>query len=400
MKIIWICGTKERVLTSHKFLLDNKKYNKLLNYSRKDENLQKKITNQLYKNKIYLSVSRLETLKRCPFSYYSKYILELKQKKEYKLSKMDMGSIMHEVIEKISRHIITKGINWQDVAINQKIQLSIKQTIDGIVDDIFNKKFLKYNESIRTNVLKINLKKGILNVLIHISNSINQSEFIPLGFEIGFDNNSLFAPIELNLDDGRKVFLRGKIDRVDIATVENKSYLRVIDYKSSIKNLKLDDIKQGLSLQLMTYMSALINNKEKLTKDEQVFPAALNYFTINTSVINLTEYEKNEQILKEQIIRALKFKGIYIKDVDILKKLDTNVKDTKSSYIDANITKFKNEQKYIMQEDFIKECENIKIILKKISKEITKGLVKIEPFEPNNCRYCEYKDVCRTKSIT
>ena len=51
--------------------------------------------------------------------------------------------------------------------------------------------------------------------------------------------------------------LHGKIDRVDIAKCEDGKYIRIIDYKSSVKNIDFSDIYGGLQLQLITYLEIL-----------------------------------------------------------------------------------------------------------------------------------------------
>lgn len=208
----------------------------------------------------------------------------------------------------------------------------------------------------------------------------------------------LFAPIRIELDDGRVVNLRGKIDRVDMAKIEDKSYLRVIDYKSSNRNVKLSDIKEGLSLQLITYMAAMLENKEKITSSNVAIPAALNYFTLNTSAVYLTQYEKNESVIKKKIVQALKLKGIYLKDVEILKQMDYNAENIDKSYIDVNLSRMTNEEKYITEDGFKEECKAIKQTLKDISQEIVKGNVKIKPNDVKNCEYCAYKTLCRRKN--
>lgn len=210
--------------------------------------------------------------------------------------------------------------------------------------------------------------------------------------------NGLFAPIRIELDDGRVVNLRGKIDRVDMAKIEDKSYFRVVDYKSSNKSLKLSDIKYGISLQLMTYMAAMLENKEKVTNSNKAIPAALSYFTLNTSAIYLTEYEKNEDLIKKKIIQALKLKGIYLKNVEILKHMDYNAANTDKSYLDINLSRMTNEEKYLTEEKFEEECKAVKQTLKDISQEIVKGTVKIKPNDSKNCEYCAYKSVCRRKN--
>lgn len=211
--------------------------------------------------------------------------------------------------------------------------------------------------------------------------------------------HGLFAPIRIELDDGRVVNLRGKIDRVDMAKIEDKSYFRVVDYKSSNKNLKLSDIKDGISLQLITYMAAMLENKEKVTNSKQALPAALSYFTLNTSAIYLTQYEKDENTIKKKIVQALKLKGIYLKNVEILRQMDYNAASTDKSYLDVNLSRMTNEEKYLTEEKFEEECKEVKQTLKEISQEIVKGTVKIKPSDSKNCEYCAYKSVCRRKNM-
>lgn len=381
-----------------KYLLykDIQKYNEILNYSREDKNLKDKTLVKIYDNKINSSVSRLEQFKRCPFAYYTKYILNLKERKEYVMSSLDTGSFMHEVIEKFSKYIVSKNISWQDMVLDEKVKQNAKQKIYEIVDKLFEEKYSKYLTSARYVVLKVKMKKAMERTILAIADSFNHSEFRPLGYEIEFEKDALFTPIEVNLDNGRTLLLRGKIDRIDSLNVDDNTYLRIVDYKSSDKNLKLSDIKTGISLQLMTYMCAMLENKEKLAA-KNVIPAALTYFTISNKILAIPNYEKEDNKIAEKIKKALKLRGIYIKDIEILKKLDNNLENSKDSYLEVSKRTINNEEKVLAEEVFVEECKNVKTILKDIGKEITKGTVKIEPNKNINgvCDYCSYASVCR-----
>ena len=59
-----------------------------------EENLQK-----LYGDTFQTSISKLESYKRCPFSYYLKYALKLSDRTELKLEKIDTGTLMHDIID-------------------------------------------------------------------------------------------------------------------------------------------------------------------------------------------------------------------------------------------------------------------------------------------------------------
>lgn len=373
------------------------KYKNIMDYLRKDGRLKETTLNNLYKEKINSSVSRLEQYKRCPFAYYSKYVLSLKEKKQCEMTTLDTGSFMHEVIEKVSKYIVAKNFSWQDIVLDEKTNNNVMDEVEATVDKLFKEEYGKYLTQARYVVLKNKLKKAMKRTILAIADSFNHSEFRPLGYEVQFEEGELFAPIEVQLESGKKFYLRGKIDRIDSLKVDNNIYLRIVDYKSSDKNLKLSDIKDGLSLQLMTYMCALLENKEKIAKHENVVPSALSYFTISNKLLNIPNYEQDEGKIKEKLKKALKLRGIYIKNIEVLKRLDNNVEDNKNSYLEVSNRTINNEDKVLPENVFVEECKNIRNILKQIGEEITKGNVTILPNKKvaNVCEYCSYSVICR-----
>lgn len=184
---------KVELMTEFKLLNKEEKYKKLYNYSRTDNNLSENVTSMLYKNNVNLSISRLESLKKCPFAYYSKYILLLKEKQNYELSKMDLGSIMHLILEKISRFIMAKNISWESIIQEEKSKNFVEKEIDRIVDEIFEKDYSKQKDSVRLEVMKISLKRSLNKIVNYISESISQSSFKPIGYEIEFDKNRIIC---------------------------------------------------------------------------------------------------------------------------------------------------------------------------------------------------------------
>lgn len=384
-----------RIYANYLLLTNDANYMDVIEYERYSDYLNAETVKKLYNKDMLSSISRLERFKSCPFNYYATYILKLKEKKEYRISKLDLGSIMHKILEDYSKFLIANNWGFQDILDDEKIIEKTKMQIVKSIDSIFDNVYVKYSSSARFAYLKNKLNKGMFNVIKGISQSFRQSEFRPLGFEIEFDNNQLFAPIEVNLNNGTKMFLRGKIDRVDIAKVNETIYLRVVDYKSSSKDLKLSDVKEGVSLQLMTYMSALLNSKEKIDKQRQVLPAALSYFTINTDVLNLTE-NLSEDKISEKIIDTMKLKGIYLNDVQILNKLDNKFSDSKFSYIDMTQRKLNNKEKALEESKFLEECKNVQEILKDIANELVSGKVT-RCTKEKACEYCNFSEFCRKK---
>ena len=373
---------------------NNKKYNKLLNDNIKyiNYNFNEKIKNEnmekIYGNNLNTSISQLEKYNSCPFSYFLKYILNLKEKEELKIQSIDTGSFMHDVIneffEKISNeNILLKNINNEE--------------LEKITEKIINEKLLNNNYYIFTatekyKLLIIRLKRIINKALKYIIQSIVQSDFEVEGTEVSFSNKGKYKPIILKLENGKQVEISGKIDRIDIAKEDN-NYVRIIDYKSSIKNIDFSDIYSGLQLQLITYLDAVC-------KEEDLIPAGILYFNLLEQIIN-SDKKLSEEEIEEKIKNNFKMKGLILADVKVAKLHDKNLDKGSSNlipaYIDSTGELSYKRSSILTADEFKKLQKHINKTIREISKEIYKGNFEIKPYYKNKktpCEYCEYKNIC------
>ena len=375
---------------------ENRKYLSLLNYVKNDQNLNKDTIKKLYSSDLTTSVSKLELFKKCPFSYYMNYGLKLKPRKIFSITSMDIGTFMHSVLEKFSTYLYKNSITWPSLLLNDENEIIWKNMLDQIIKTVLENSFLKHGQSIKYNILEQRLKNTMEKVVITIAKSFNQSEFEPYGYEIEFKNGGFFAPIQIKINDNNSMYLIGKIDRVDTLKFQDKIYARIVDYKSSSKDLKLDDIKEGLSLQLITYLYAFTQNIEQSRKIKTI-PAAMLYFNLSDNLVNIAVNEKNEDTINKKITESLRMKGIFLKDIEILKKMDNNI-DNQNKLIDISLRTINSNKntKSLPENEYISLCEQVKNILKDIGKEILDGVVKIDPNKKKEvCKYCNYSSVCR-----
>ena len=96
-----------------------------------------------------------------------------------------------------------------------------------------------YYSSNRHTYIKRKLEQIISRASIILSEHAKVSGFSPVGLEIAFGPKRELPPLSFQLRNGTKMELIGRIDRVDKAEDENGVYLRIIDYKSSAKELNL-----------------------------------------------------------------------------------------------------------------------------------------------------------------
>lgn len=375
------------------------KYSEVLEYNKSDSNLSKESIDLLYGDVLTTSVSKLELYKKCPFSYFMQYSLDINPKEIYKISSLDTGTFMHDVLEKFSKYLLKNSIFYHEILNEEEnLKQEYDKKLNEIIEDALNFSLKKHKDNIKFAILKQKLINTMRNVVIVIAKSFNQSEFVPYGYEIEFKNGSIFTPIEIKINENMSLKLIGKIDRVDILNNENESYIRVVDYKSSSKSLELEDIKEGLSLQLMTYLTALIDNLNK--EEKRVLPAACVYFNLSDKLINLSEYTNSEDKMKYEIIKALRMKGIFLKDIDILEKMDKKISDTNYRMLDVSKISINKGSKKVLDKDEFKNLSiQIKDIIKQIGNQMLGGNVRINPNKKSDyCKFCKYMNICRKDS--
>ena len=353
------------------------------------EQIKKENIDKLYGNTLVTSISKLERYRSCPFSYYLQYGLKIKPQEELKIQTLNTGTFIHEVIDEFFNYIKDEKIKLEEI---EEEQLS--KIIDDIVEDKLGQvKNYIFNSTAKYRLLVIRLKRIIKKALKYIIETIVQSRFEVLGTELEFGEKGKYKPIKLTLDNGKRVEIIGKIDRIDTAQNEDGKYLRIIDYKSSIKNIDLNEVYAGLQIQLLTYLDAAC-------KEEDLMPAGILYFSMLEQMIKSDKKLKEEEI-EEKIRANFKMKGLILADVKVVRLHDKNLKNGSSNIVPAYIDKEGNlsEKKTsgVTKEQFADLQKYMYKIIREISAEILEGRIDLKPYYKDKktpCKYCEYKSIC------
>ena len=358
-------------------------------YTNQPQKLQKENIEKLYENTLNTSVSRLEKYRSCPFSYYLQYGLKLKEKEELKIHTFDTGSFMHETIDKFFETTRKENINLAELEEDKIFEL-VSEIIEEKLEDTKNYMF---TATVKYKVLVRRLKRIVSKALKYIIQTIIHSDFSIEGTEVEFGKNGKYKPIILELEDGKKVEITGKIDRIDTADEEDGKYLRIIDYKSSSKNMDLNEVYAGLQIQLLTYMDAIC-------KEEDIMPAGIFYFSLLEQMIKADKKISEEEI-ENMIQKNFKMKGLIVADVKIIKMNDNTLSSGSSKLVPAAITQSGSVNKKwtngVSKEEFKVLQDYINITIKQIAKEIFNGNIEIKPYNKKGktpCEYCEYKAIC------
>lgn len=361
-----------------------------LSYTNIPQNIETTTIEKLYGNVLKTSVSKLETYKKCPFSYFLKYGLNLKQKEELKIQNFDTGSFMHEIIDLFFNQVKEENIQLTELLGEEE---KIRKIVNQIVETKLDYGKYRFTATVKYKILIQRLERMVTKALKYIVESLVYSDFNVEGTEVEFDNGKEYKPIEITLGTGKRIEIRGKIDRVDIARTSDGNYLRIIDYKSSARNVDLNEVYAGISIQLLTYLDAICEEKD-------LMPAGILYFNLIEK--NVNPKVKTEEAIEEEIRKQFKMKGLILADIEVMKMQDNNLKEGKTSkIIPAGISGKgainKRDTNGVEQEEFEVLQKYIGKIIKEIGKEILQGKIDLKPTNYKGktpCRYCEYHAIC------
>ncbi len=357
-------------------------------YNNKSEDISEENIQKLYGNTLKTSVSKLEDYRKCPFSFHLTYGLKLKEKEELKIEAIDTGTFMHEVIDMFFRELDDHDINVKEINDDDILEI-----VSKIVNQLLGMaKYYRFSSTAKFRLLSKRLLKVVYQSICYIVYCLKNSSYTLYGHEIEFSNIGEFKTIKLDVDS-KKIEITGKIDRIDTAKLNDKQYVRIIDYKSSTKDIDMNQVMAGLQIQLITYLDAICEQSD-------LEPSGILYMGLIDNVVKNAKNLSEEKIA-EKIRNNFKMKGLVLADINIVKMMDNKLETGQSDIIPVYIDKEGNisdkKSKVISKENFDELQKEVKRIIKEISKEILKGRIDIKPYsyqKRTGCDYCKYQTIC------
>jgi|LSQX01.3.fsa_nt_gb RecB family exonuclease len=198
-----------------------------------------------------LAVTALEEYARCPYSYFLKHLLRLQPLEEPEaalgLSPARRGLLMHRILELFYRESNSRGL---------LPVLRFPGENEALLEEICRRElaeFARFNPPYFDLLWELEQLELVAMAQALLAWEIEAGEpFIPEHFEFNFDRVNNGAGFCLELPGGERLFLRGRIDRID----SDGKRLRVIDYKTGRKRGKNDSFEGGTALQLPVYLLA------------------------------------------------------------------------------------------------------------------------------------------------
>ena len=329
------------------------------------------------------NVTNIETFNKCPFQYFAKYGLKLDERREYKIKPPDIGNILHSVMSQFGERLKRENRRWATVD-DAELEKIVTEIIDNLAQ-ILNNKILLSSNALKHQ--RDRIKKVAIFSLQRLIKFDAVSKFHPNFFEETFKQKNSQALIYDIA--GVKMELTGKIDRVDFN--EDGKFFLIIDYKTGDAYLNLNEIYNGINIQLLTYLMVAKN----LEIVGGRAPAGMMYYFLKYPVKTV----ESANIAAGEVDKALKFSGLTLDDINVIREIDGSENldflkiklTTKGEINTATKRNVQSEKNFNIMLNFA----DFKI--KETAKKILTGNIEVKPArtEKNDaCKYCVYGELC------
>jgi len=370
-----------------------------LGYQNRAYPLSKEVSRSLYGNEIRVSVSRLERFQACAYSHFSSHGLRLSERQMYRLERFDVGELFHASLKMAVEQMNKQQVNWSDMTEQGSMQLA-----DQVVEELVPQtRSSILQRTARYRYVTKKLKRAVGRAISVLGEHARRSQFEPIGLEIAFGPGGEIPGLTLELEDGIKLHLLGRIDRIDHSVGTETEFLRVIDYKSGPKALVLSDVWNGLNLQLLVYLDVAVSNAEKWV-GKQAEVGGVFYYQVADPFVAAKQMLSAEQVEAERQ-NKLKMKGLMLADSQLARLMDSQTESGNSDLLpfgikkDGSFTQYSSvasKEQFDLLQKFVRKC------IVKLGKRLTDGDISIAPYMQGPrlaCQTCAYKSVCQFDSL-
>ncbi len=366
-----------------------------------DKSIDPIIVKRILGDKLIISPSSLEKYAKCPFNYFAHYWLSLREVKYGRFGSNHFGSFVHYIMENIVKFIIP---NTKDLVIptDEEIRAEIKRIVSEYIqllikDPSYNTKRMEY--------LYNKLERLSLLIIDNTINEFRDSDFRPLFFEYSIGKSTEDAsPLSVLLSNGASLLLTGYIDRVDIWKDNEKVYVRIVDYKSGKKQFSLDDVSNGINIQMLLYLFALCRDPGNafrlstgINADNAPVPAGVVYLSSYMTKQTLGDFSTSEDDILETAKNSISRSGIILDEESVItamshshsKNILLGVEQKNGAFVGKAL---------LSSDDFKDLYSQIYETITEIGERIYGGRADTQPMYPiktDPCAYCQYTQLCR-----
>lgn len=360
------------------------------------------LARRFYGQVLRSSVSRLESFAACPFQHFAAYGLGLQERPVHRLEAPHMGQFYHSALSLFVRRLQQRGLDWAALS-----PAAADALLDGIVSELAPRLHseILLSTARHQHLLRV-LGRTLRASLAALGEHARRGRFQPVGVEVAFgdthtgDQAAALPALARPLPGGGELRLSGRIDRIDAAqAADGRQYLRVVDYKSSDRRLRLDEVYHGLSLQLLLYLHVAVANSPALT-GRAAAPAGVLYFPVYDPLQTVDGPPAPEEAAALRR-RRHRTRGLLLADAAVVQWMDEAAVAQASDLVPARINKdgtLARNSSVAGPEQFDRLLGHAERRVAELGQGIAAGDVRIAPYrlgDRSACGYCGLRPVCQ-----
>jgi len=354
--------------------------------------LSRESVNRLYGDELYLSASQIDRQAECRLMYFLKYGLRAKERKPATIDPAEFGTYVHAVLEKTAQEVMEKG-GFRQVSVEETLEIAKKHSFDYAKERFSELDTERLNFLFQRNVQELEL------IVMELWNEMQNSEFAPAGFEVGFGKDELIQAIDVS-GKNMAASLRGFVDRVDTWKTADGTYFRVVDYKTGKKDFDYCDIFNGYGLQMLLYLFALEDQGVGLL-GENATPSGVQYFPARVPYVPADGILTPEEA-EEARVKLWKRKGLLLSDEKVLKAMENAEIPVRMPYTKKKDGSISGDIATGNQLSLLKSY--VFFLVGKMVDDIASGCITPNPYTRGTshdaCAYCPYAMICHKETVS
>lgn len=346
----------------------------------------------LYGKALKLSASQIDRQAECRLSYFLRYGIAARERKEITVDPAEFGTYVHWVLEHTVRDIRELG-GFSEVSLEKTLELAHHYS-----EEYAASRFSQLDSQRVAYLFRRNLRELDM-VVQELWSELRQAAFRPEQFELYFGKEGSLPGVDIP-NAAMPAQLQGYVDRVDVWASPGSTYYRIVDYKTGRKDFDYCDVFHGVGLQLLLYLFALRSGGEGLLGAHPV-PAGVQYFPARVPYLSGDGAMEAEEA-EARRIDHFRRPGLLLADKQVLQAMEPGEDIRRMSYRirpDGSLTgDLADREQFRLLSGYVFHVVGAMV------EDIASGNVEPNPYTRGSahsaCDYCPYGAVCHKAQVS
>jgi len=194
--------------------------------------------------------------------------------------------------------------------------------------------------------------------------------------------------------------VRGRIDRLDALKLADKTFLGIVDYKSSEHQFNYQSAYYGQAMQMLTYLDAVKQNLNQLVPHDEAPSTELAgavYLHLQNPILKAGDVVGQDPLTA--LLKAEQYQGLLLNDLDFLDHIEEWLKGGKYSQLFKGLRKTAkgySSDKLVTPGELDDLLAHTEHLIKRAASEILDGHLDLAPVREQNrtaLQFSPYKSI-------